>query len=287
MDADTQAVLGKLADLESLSSESKAAYEAFQSGDMKNPAIGNYIARASKITGESKGDIAGVFRKLTGSAVAGGGDVARGAAIENPVSVANNAASVAERANRPVVAGNGSTVFSPAGEPLATAATTLAPEATRFAPSTSITNALTQVASGAPLPPKSSATDAQEAELQRQAKMAIITKGVTDSGWTPENVTQFIKTGSTNTPAATEVPPPQSSILSAIQPALMARQPGDVPTVWNSAPEAAAPAAAPATADQAPGAGGKVRVQHPNGTFGFIPAEQVQDALKQGFKLAQ
>ena len=89
-------------------------------------------------------------------------------------------------------------------------------------------------------------------------------------------------TGTTNAPS--EVPPPQSSIMSAIQPALMARQPGDVPTVWNSAPEAAAPAL-PAPA--APPAAGKVRVQHPNGTFGFIPAEQVDDALKQGFKLAQ
>jgi hypothetical protein len=43
-------------------------------------------------------------------------------------------------------------------------------------------------------------------------------------------------------------------------------------------------------AGQAPAAatptGGKVRVQHPGGSFGYIPAEQVQDALSQGFKLA-
>ena len=135
-------------------------------------------------------------------------------------------------------------------------------------------------ASGTPLPPKSSGTDNQQAMLQREAALAQIKA---HPEWSTDDVSQFIKTGSTNAPAATEVPPPQSSIMSAIQPALMARQPGDVPTVWNSQPEAAAPA------EQAPPApaGGKVRVQHPNGTFGFIPAEQVQDALNQGYKLAK
>lgn len=38
------------------------------------------------------------------------------------------------------------------------------------------------------------------------------------------------------------------------------------------------PSAAPA---------GKVRVQHPNGQYGYIPAEQLQDALDQKYKLAQ
>ena len=280
-DADTQAVLKKLEATEKLGNLTAPALRAFQAGKLDDPAIDAYVNAASVATDENKGDIVKAFRGLLGTTVAASGDTAKAAAIENPVSVANNAASVAERANRPVVAGNGSTLFTPAGQPLATAADTLAPGATRFAPSTNITNALTQVASGTALPPKSSGADQQQAELERQAKIETIKKGL-DNGWSPEDVTRFINTGTTNAPS--EVPPPQSSIMSAIQPALMARQPGDVPTVWNSAPEAAAPAL-PAPA--APPAAGKVRVQHPNGTFGFIPAEQVDDALKQGFKLAQ
>lgn len=44
---------------------------------------------------------------------------------------------------------------------------------------------------------------------------------------------------------------------------------------------------APAAQTNAPApAGGKVRVKHPQGGFGYIPAEQVQDALSQGYTLA-
>lgn len=59
-------------------------------------------------------------------------------------------------------------------------------------------------------------------------------------------------------------------------------------TKTTGAAPAASPALAPAPAPAAaPAAGGTVSVVDPNGTPGTIPADQLQDALKQGYKQVQ
>ena len=155
----------------------------------------------------------------------GGGPVATSGALVNPASIANNQADNAEKSARPIVAPNNSTVFSAAGQPVATAATTLAPGQDRFAPSTNISSALQQVAQGQPLPDKSSAADQQAAILAREAIMAANKDGsgaVTNS---PGNIMSQFK-----------------QVMPA--PAAPAAQPSALPA--SGAPAAPAAQAAPA-----------------------------------------
>lgn len=180
-DANTKSVLKKLSLVEALQSKTAPALEALIARDMKNPAIDDYVNTASAATEESKGDVVKALQGLLGSVTAAGGDTARGAALMNPVSVANNAADNAEKAGRPVVAGNGSTVFTPTGQPMATAATTLNPGQTRFSPSSNISSALTQVAQGQPMQPKTSERDRIKDEI---AEKIILQQGDTGNGTT-------------------------------------------------------------------------------------------------------
>jgi hypothetical protein len=105
-------------------------------------------------------------------------------------------------------------------------------------------------------------------------------------------------TGLPNVPAAGGAAP--VNVASPAAPPVTA--PAAVPSPLANALAGGVPPPAPATANPAttpqaapgPGAGAPaaaapqmVRVQHPSGAFGMIPAEQVQDALSQGYKLAQ
>lgn len=79
--------------------------------------------------------------------------------------------------------------------------------------------------------------------------------------------------------------PAKNHWFRADEPAIPAVPATHAQKITRRVPIGMAAAAQPPTTN-APAAGGKVRVQHPSGSFGYIPAEQLQDALSQGFKLA-
>ncbi|MDE2101774.1 MAG: hypothetical protein KGL39_31295 [Patescibacteria group bacterium] len=155
--------------------------------------------------------LATTFQKIIALNSVAGGNVQQGANFQDPVSVANNAADNAEKAGRPVVAGNGSTVFTPAGQPLAMAASTLNPGQTRLAPQNNIASALTQVAQGQPMQPKSSAYDTAKAQL---AKAIILQQGNTGNGTTntiSSALAQMQQLDPANPPAAAPAAQPASA----------------------------------------------------------------------------
>ena len=199
-------------------------------------------------------------------------------------SIANNQANNAAKANlaqnKVIIAPNNSTVFNPDMTPAATAATTLAPGQQRFAPSTSITDALTPVASGVALPPKSSAVDAQQAELERQVKLEQIKNGVENGGWTPQDVAQFLKTGDTNYPPAAphNIPPSSTAPAYSWTPGLTG---GTITSALSpqAAPAAALPAAAAPTA---PAAQPVVAPVQPSAAMAFNSPLDVKAAYKAG-----
>jgi len=262
--------------VEALQNAAPAAQRAMLDGKFDDPAIDQFTGATAALTGVDKGDIQKQMKQGLGTILAMQGKTPMAASVENPVSVNNNAVDNATRANRPVVAGNGSTVFSGDGSTvLGQAATTLAPGATRLSPAAGDDTPEAE-GSGIPLPPKSSATDEQAAELERQAKLKVIEAN--KDTWTPAQVQAYIKTGSPDLagqgkPAVTQVKDTRG---------IFARLMNNTPISVTNQPTAAMPAASNSPA--APG--GKVRVQHPSGAFGYIPAEQVQDALSQGYKLA-
>ena len=134
---------------------------------------------------------------------------------QNKSSIA--AASDAERAARPVVAGNGSTVFDPDGTPIGEAATTLSPGQNRFAAkglgdlfgNIQLNQNAQPEATGQPLPAKSSAVQAARRRFVGQ----VLNNEKLD---TPEKRRVAIETYDNQTHSQ------PSSIVAAIQPALTA-----------------------------------------------------------------
>ena len=132
-------------------------------------------------------------------------------------SIANNQANNAQKAAQPMNI-TGTLVDPQTGEVIAQAPRTLATGATLVAPEG--TAPMGTIASGLPLPPKSSGADMQAAELQRQAALMQIKM---HPEWTPADVAQFVKTGDTNAAPAAALPPTAAPAVAA-QPAPAAPQ---------------------------------------------------------------
>ena len=184
----------KQAALEALAEEARGAITTDKQGryvfdPQKAPNLTSALLATSK-GGNDSAQTLGTFMKAGNSTMES--DLDR----SNKASIA--AAADAERAARPVVAGNGSTVFSGDGSTvLGQAATTLAPGGTRLGPVDDGGNPAVEGA-GVPLPAKSSAVDAQQARFEADAKLKMLEL---NKDWTPEQMSAFIKTGSPNLPA--------------------------------------------------------------------------------------
>jgi len=167
------------------------ARAAMLAGNQNDPAIDDLTGAVAALTGANKGD---VWKSMQGSIAtprAAAGDVQGAANVANPVSVANNANDNLEKAGRPMIVPSGGTLYTPAGQPLGTGGFTLNSGQTRFAPQGNLSAGLTQdpndfdpvdqgaatpapaamtpVASGLPLPAKSTGT---KADTERNRLMA-------------------------------------------------------------------------------------------------------------------
>ena len=251
--------------VEALQKYAPAAQAAMAAGKLDDPSIDAFTGADSALTGVNKGDIQKSFATGLGTILARGGNVSGAAAVENPVSVSNNAADNATKAARPVVVPTGGTLMDPTGTPLGAGGVTLNPGQNRFGPQ-SLAGALSAnqtgpadvddpsqqggempapplVAQGQPLPVKPVATKAPP-QLPASVLAPLFKQALANSQ------------GGTNTE-------------SAVQAVLDANA--------KVAPPAGAPTAGPAM----------VRVKHPNGQTGTIPTANLQAALKAGYQQIQ
>lgn len=158
-DERTQELIRKGQLVDNLEKHGGAAMRALVEQRFDDPSIETFTGSAAALTGENKGDIQKSLATGIGTLLARQGHVPEAAAVENPVSVQNNQVNAEERANRPVVAGNGSTVFTPEGTKLGEAAFSLSPGQNRFPAqgADEMGGTVQPEATGQPAPPKSSA----------------------------------------------------------------------------------------------------------------------------------
>jgi hypothetical protein len=135
----TSSLANTLALVNKIQTAGPAARTAMLAGKQNDPSIDDLTGAVAALTGANKGDVWKSMASSIGTPRAAAGDVQGAANVENPVSVANNAADNAEKSGRPVIVPSGGTSFTPDGQPIATGGVTLNPGQQRFAPQGNLT----------------------------------------------------------------------------------------------------------------------------------------------------
>ncbi|HEY4416959.1 MAG TPA: hypothetical protein VGO57_14815 [Verrucomicrobiae bacterium] len=255
--ARTADLLRKGALVDALQRVSPAAQSAMLSGNFDDPSVQQFTGAVSALTGQNQGDVQKSMKQGLGTILAMRGNLPMAAAVENPVSVQNNQVNAAAEANRPannqvILPTGGTLVDRSTGRPISEGGVTLRQGESRFAPKTLATTSALPAASSYGASGNAPITESPEgvvAPAQGIAKNQLIA-ALLKSTAAPASTM-----GTTNVPAGG-------------------------PAQGQSGGQTSAPANV--TTAQA-----TVRVQHPNGQTGVIPAANLLAALKAGYKQLQ
>lgn len=211
-----------------------------------------------------------------------------GALQGNAAQIANNQADNAEKAARPVVVGNGATLMTPAGQPLGNGGFTLNPGQQRYAP-TPFTSAFLQMPAAVPAGPASNAgsgnsTISGSVPPTLQQPMAVnpqLPRGVSRAA-VSQVFNQAKSSGTTNAPSPVNLNAAPAA-PTALPPTSSATPP--VPLSQAAQPAAVQPTQPAQVGQSAQPTVSMIRVLHPSGQTGVIPAVNWPAASQAGYQL--